>query len=116
MAEDYRGWFLGHFVPESDVDLHSRDVEIKWGVHRRGETRAEWSPPSEARTVTLLIRGRFAVLFHDHEILLEREGDFAYFGPGVAHSFRCDEDSLMLTVRWPSGTPDDAQGRSSTSR
>jgi len=47
-------------------------------------------------------RGKFVLLFPDREVPLEREGDFVLFGPGVAHSFRSVEESLVLTVRWPS--------------
>ena len=36
-----RGWLLGHFKDVSDP-RHSEDVEIKWGVHPRGDTRARW--------------------------------------------------------------------------
>lgn len=34
--------------------------------------------------------------------MLEKEGDFVLFGPGNAHSFRSQEESLVLIVRWPS--------------
>jgi hypothetical protein len=36
---------------------------------------------------------------------LQREGDFAVFGPGVSHSYRSVEESLVHTVRWPSLPP-----------
>jgi quercetin dioxygenase-like cupin family protein len=42
------------------------------------------------------------LLFPDEEVALEKEGDFVLFGPGIAHSFRSVEESLVLTVRWPS--------------
>jgi hypothetical protein len=29
-----------------------------------------------------------------------------HFGPDVPHSFRSDEESLVLTVRWPSLAPE----------
>jgi hypothetical protein len=28
------------------------------------------------------------------------------FGPGVPHSYRSEQESLVLTVRWPSLPPD----------
>ncbi|MGW1536291.1 signal peptidase I, partial [Streptomyces aureus] len=34
-----RGWLLGHFKDASDP-RHSEAVEIKWGVHPRGDERA----------------------------------------------------------------------------
>jgi mannose-6-phosphate isomerase-like protein (cupin superfamily) len=38
-------------------------------------------------------------------VALVKEGDFVLFGPGVAHSFRSEQESLVLTVRWPSRPP-----------
>jgi quercetin dioxygenase-like cupin family protein len=101
IARDYRGWFLGHFMP-GESPLHSTDVEVKWTIHTQGETRPQWSPPSSVRTLNLLVRGKFTVLFPEEEVTMQKEGDFVLFGPGVAHSFRCDEESLVLTIRWPS--------------
>ena len=72
---------------------------------RGGETRSEWAPPSPVRTLNLLIRGHFVLVFPDREVALEREGDFVLFGPEVAHSYRSVEESLVLTVRWPSQPP-----------
>ena len=100
-SRNTRGWFLGHFMPAGDP-LHNTDVEVKWFVHAKGDTRPVWSPASDVRTLNILIRGRFVLLFPDHEMLLENEGDFVLFGPGVAHSYRAEEESLILTVRWPS--------------
>jgi hypothetical protein len=57
------------------------------------------------RTSNLLVRGSFVLVFPDREVALRREGDFVMFGPGVAHSYRCLEESLVLTVRWPSVPP-----------
>jgi quercetin dioxygenase-like cupin family protein len=104
-SRDTRGWFLGHFVSGADNPLRSEAVELKWFVHAEGEQRPEWSPPSPVRTLNVLIRGRFVLHFPDQEVALEREGDFVLFGPGVAHSYRSLEDSLVLTVRWPSLPP-----------
>jgi quercetin dioxygenase-like cupin family protein len=101
-ARDYRGWILGHFVRPEEHPLHSQDVEVKWTTHAAGETRPEWSPAAPVRTLNLLIRGRFAVLFPGEEVVLEREGDFVVFGPGIAHSFRAIEESLVMAIRWPS--------------
>jgi quercetin dioxygenase-like cupin family protein len=97
-----RGWFVGHFMPGATNPLRSEAVELKWFTHAKGETRNEWAPGSSVKTLNLLIRGRFVLCFPDAEILLAREGDFALFGPGIPHSFRSEEESLVLTVRWPS--------------
>ena len=104
-AAETRGWFLGHFVPGAANPLRSDDLELKWFTHRKGETRTEWAPPSAVRTLNLLIRGSFVLVFPDQEVALQREGDFVLFGPDVAHSYRSVEESLVLTVRWPSVPP-----------
>jgi hypothetical protein len=104
-SRETRGWFLGHFVGGEGNPLRSEDVELKWFIHAAGERRSEWSPPSPVRTLNLLVRGRFVLLFPDREIALQREGDFVLFGPGIAHSYRSVEESLVLTVRWPSRPP-----------
>ena len=101
-SNNTRGWFLGHFIPGEDNLLHNADLEVKWFTHAKGETRPEWSPANGVRTLNILIRGRFVLLFPEHEVLLEKEGDFVLFGPGIAHSFRSENESLVLTVRWPS--------------
>jgi hypothetical protein len=103
-SKDTRGWFLGHFMPGADNPLRSDDVELKWFTHPKGDTRAEWAPGNPVRTLNVLVRGKFALLFPDREVVLAKEGDFVLFGPGVPHSFRSDEESLVLTVRWPSAT------------
>jgi hypothetical protein len=104
-SKDTRGWFLGHFMPGADNPMRTQDLELKWFVHYKGETRHEWSPPSSVSTLNILIRGHFVLRFPDLEVPLKQEGDYVLFGPGVAHSFRCEEESLVLTIRWPSNPP-----------
>ena len=97
-----RGWLMGHFAKGP---LQSHDLEVKWWTHPKGDARPDWSPPSSVRTLNVLISGKFVLVFPEREVTLEKEGDFVLFGPGVAHSFRSLEDSLVLTVRWPSLPP-----------
>lgn len=96
------GWFVGHFMGGDEHPLHSSEVELKWGEHRRGERRAGVAPGADVTALTLLLRGRFALELDDREYVLERPGDFVIWAPGVAHSWRVEEDCLVLTVRWPS--------------
>ena len=70
-----RGWLLGHFKDASDP-RHSDAVEIKWGVHPRGDERVRWVTGEERTALLVLISGRFRVEL-----------------PGR---------SVVLTVRWPS--------------
>ena len=95
-----RGWLLGHFMPSGDV-RHSTDVEIKWGVHPRGDRRAQWVT-AEARTaLILLVSGRFVVEFPDRSVLLAEQGDYVVFDR-VDHSWYAEDESVIVGVRWPS--------------
>ncbi|NUR82871.1 MAG: signal peptidase I [Nonomuraea sp.] len=96
-----RGWLLGHFKPLGDP-RHSEEVEIKWGVHPAGDERAQWVR-GEARTALLiLISGRFRVELPGRSVLLAERGDYVVWGKGVDHSWVAEEESVVLTVRWPS--------------
>jgi hypothetical protein len=82
VSQETRGWFFGHFMPGEAHPLRSSELELKWYTHPKGETRATWAPGNPVRTLNILIRGHFVLLFPDQEIALE--------------------NSLVLTVRWPS--------------
>jgi mannose-6-phosphate isomerase-like protein (cupin superfamily) len=96
-----RGWLLGHFKPVDDV-RHSDDVEIKWGVHRPGDERAEWVTEEKRTALLILISGRFRVEVPGRSVLLAEQGDYVVWGHGVDHSWYAEEESVVVTVRWPS--------------
>ncbi|MDA8039776.1 MAG: signal peptidase I [Actinomycetota bacterium] len=96
-----RGWLVGHFLPPEDL-RRSDDVEIKWGVHRAGDERVGRQGAEHRTTVVLLVAGRFELHLDTGSVVLERQGDYAMWGPGIAHSWRAEEDSVVLTIRWPS--------------
>ncbi len=102
VSQDTRGWFLGHFMPGAANPMRTEELELKWYTHAEGETRSEWAPGNPVRTLNILIRGHFVLLFPDEQVSLEKEGDFVLFGPDVPHSYRSVKESLVLTVRWPS--------------
>ncbi|MCS0603714.1 signal peptidase I [Streptomyces sp. LP11] len=96
-----RGWLLGHFKEPGDP-RHSDAVEVKWGVHPRGERRARWVRGEVRTALLVLVSGRFRLEFPGREVLLAEQGDYAVWGQGVDHSWVAEEDSVVLTVRWPS--------------
>jgi hypothetical protein len=97
----FRGWFVGHFMPPSLAN--TRDVEIKWGTHRLDEIRPSWAVSERATTLSILLRGRIRLLFETGEHVLAAPGDYALWGPGVAHRWHIEaDDTVILTVRWPS--------------
>ncbi|WP_327268215.1 signal peptidase I [Streptomyces sp. NBC_01218] len=96
-----RGWILGHFKGAGDP-RHSEQVEIKWGVHPRGDERAQWVRGEERTALLVLIGGRFRVELPGRDVVLSRQGDYVVWGHGVDHSWYAEEESVVLTVRWPS--------------
>lgn len=102
-ALEYRGWFIGHFIdPSRGSQRISQAVEVKWGVHPAGEHRQAWNGDSTAHTMTLLISGRIVIDFPAGQAVLSEQGEYALWEPGTGHSWRAEEDSIAITVRWPS--------------
>ncbi|MEB3258151.1 MAG: hypothetical protein VKN83_07535 [Cyanobacteriota bacterium] len=94
---------LGHPAgPEAAANL-----AVKWFVHDPADP-PEWGqakPASVGRTLSLLAgAGAFELCFGRGEdeavVVLEEPGDFALWGPGLAHSWRVLAPSVVLTVRW----------------
>lgn len=102
-ATQYRGWLLGSFIdPTIHAGVRKSDaVEIKWGIHPKGDQRAEWASDDSRTTVLLLISGRFRLDLHSGSTTLEKQGDYILWGPGVGHKWHAEDDSVVLTVRWP---------------
>jgi len=100
-GDEHRGWLVGNFIEPGGV-LHSDDVEIKWGRHRAGEERAEWTTRESRTSFMVLISGHFVQRLPDREVELSRPGDYVSWGPGVLHAWRALTDSVLVTVRWPS--------------
>ncbi|MBK3564220.1 signal peptidase I [Streptomyces sp. MBT62] len=96
-----RGWLLGHFK-EADDPRHTDAVEVKWGTHPQGDERLEWVRGDERTALLVLVSGRFRVEFPERSVLLEQQGDYVVWGPGVDHSWFAEEESVLVTVRWPS--------------
>ena len=95
-----RGWLLGHFMPDDDL-RHSKEVEIKWGVHPRGDQRADWVTGETRTALIILVSGRFRIEFRDRSVVLGQQGDYVVF-TGVDHSWFAEEDSVIVGIRWPS--------------
>lgn len=112
----FKSWFIGPLQKwaggqKDEGNLfglrESAIVEMKWGIHSAGETRADWAPCSEQRTISLLVRGRFLLRFRslqDRSRIIEQrllcEGDYAIWGTDVEHTWAVEEDSIIMTVRW----------------
>jgi len=110
-AEPFRGWFVGHFIPPELGPRSTEAVEVKWGVHRLGETRSAWAA-SRATSLSLLVRGCIRIFFADgQEALLAETGDYVLWPPGLAHRWQIEQDdTIVLTLRWASRRGDALEG------
>lgn len=114
-GEAQRGWFLGHFIEPGEGLRHSDEVEVKWGTHAAGETKSAYGANDTARTLSILVSGRFVLEFPDlgETVHLERPGDYALWAAGPRHRWVAVADSVILTVRWPSRPGDQRASRDS---
>jgi hypothetical protein len=102
-----KGWILGHFIDASSP-FHNMGFEIKWSNSRKGDKKPEPALNVKAKSVVILVYGSFRIDFPDEKksFTLRDEGDYVFFNVGVTHSWEVLEDSLLITIRWPS-TPND---------
>jgi quercetin dioxygenase-like cupin family protein len=73
---------------------------MKWGVHRKGESRRAWAVGRPDWSLSILVSGHFTITFVDSAYELTSPGDFVIWGPGVEHSWNAHADSVVVTVRW----------------
>jgi len=100
--DNAKGWFVGGSLDQRFGLRHTYDVELKWSTHKAGEERPEWVTKEVRTTIAILISGRYEVMFRDQSVILTKQGDFVMWGKNYDHKGRALEDSVLLTVRWPS--------------
>jgi hypothetical protein len=103
-ARDTRGWLLGHFIDPAEGVRSSKDVEVKWGIHPVGDKRAAWTADDQRTTLVLHVQGKFRIDLTETTVTLEKQGDYALWGPGIDHSWEALADSVVITIRWPSAS------------
>jgi quercetin dioxygenase-like cupin family protein len=101
-GSENRGWLLGHFIDPSEGVRSTKDVEVKWGIHPTGDKRPEWTSDDQRTTVLLLVEGKFQINLTSGSVVMQRQGDYVMWGSGIDHSWEAIEDSVVITVRWPS--------------
>ena len=75
------------------------------GASTRQATSATNGPRDDLRTtLVLLVEGNFRVDLTGTSVTLEKQGDYAAWGPGIDHSWEALSESVVITVRWPSST------------
>jgi hypothetical protein len=101
------GWFVGQFVSPDWGLRHQTDVELKWAIHADGEQRRHGPEANgNATTISVLIHGVLRATFlidgTPYIVTLQKEGDYVVFGPDVVHSWEALDDTVVLSVRFPS--------------
>ena len=106
-GQAHRNWLIGWYIDE-DPMRQTHDVEVKWGIHKPGDANGTFARDKVARSLSILIRGRFRLVFRrgnvTEEVKLEKEGDYALWLPGVEHAWFAEgaAETIVVTVRWPS--------------
>lgn len=98
-----RGWFIGQFIKEP-LCFKDEDVEIKWGIHKKGELLDQIRASKKSKSLSILISGKTRISFPEQnkDLILSEQGDFVFWEAGVFHNSEILEDSIFLTIRWPS--------------
>lgn len=102
----HHGWFIGHFLEQVHELRSTHMVEVKWSAHQAREEKPLWGVNEHATTLCLLVKGNVRITFPGEECILSHEGDYVIWPAGMAHRWVVTEDTLVLTMRWPS-TPGD---------
>lgn len=106
-----RGWRVGHFIkdrPGFNTDL----TELQWRFDiKAGSTKSAPAYNKQAATLTILVEGEMTIIFphENRSIVLKEEGDYAFFAPGVCHTWEVSKDSKMVGMRWPSVKDDQVE-------
>ncbi len=101
----HHGWFIGHFLEGADL-RRTDEVEVKLITYRGKDARPKPVLNRTASTLVILIVGRIRLCFPEQEIVLQREGDYTLWGPGVPHTWVAEAASRVITIRWPSRSAD----------
>ncbi len=117
------GWFIGfsdwtktnasdfpglRFMAE---DALARTIHAKWMTHEVGDNRGVAKPPSEGRTISILVSegGKFRLEFspdghfapsQTRQHTLQQYGDFVIWGEKVYHRWFVLQACTILTLRW----------------
>ena len=117
-GKEFRYWFVGRiekWCRESNVPFDKErfglrstdDIEMKWGIYKKGEARSDWASSSDMTGMSILIRGDSIFTFREihgqgdsKEVRLMKEGDYIIWREDVEHTWTMSEDSVFLTLRW----------------
>jgi hypothetical protein len=99
------GWVVGHMGKRA---LKTGKVGVKWALQPRGDAGNEWRTCTKATTLSVLISGKFKMVFREkpggreRTVIFKKKGDYVIFGPGWQHKSEALKKTWFLTVRFPS--------------
>jgi hypothetical protein len=117
------GWFIGSSdwakanIPRvPDLRYMAKDslahtIQVKWMVHPAGDDRGTSKPPSDGRSISILVseKGRLRLEFSGDrdfpegqviEHVVQNHGDFVIWGENIHHRWFVDQECIILTIRW----------------
>lgn len=93
-------------MPPSSGLCHQTGVELKWGIHKPGESRPGGFASHATTTISVLIYGVLVTTLRigetSHSITMRVPGDYLIIGPSVSHHWEALAESIVLSVRFPS--------------
>ena len=96
-------WFIGFFVKPKSHWFHNKNFEVKWGKHKKGDKGKGWVANKTAFSLAILIKGKVRIQFEGRgKVVLEKQGDYVGWAPGVYHDWEVLKESVIMTIRWPS--------------
>jgi cupin superfamily acireductone dioxygenase involved in methionine salvage len=117
-GKDFGFWFMGTienwckekkipFDKEQFGQRNTDNIEIKWGMYKKNDVRDVWADSTDKTGMSILIRGDFTFIFREKGnnenrvvVRLHNEGDYVIWREDMEHTWRMDEDSEILTLRW----------------
>lgn len=103
VSTNYRGWFIGSFT-DQHPEFKNDNYEMKWSKMPKGYVSSPKDKIEASKsTLGILIYGKYELDFvgENKKVLLKNEGDYAFYNPNYPHKGSALEDSLLLTIRWP---------------
>jgi hypothetical protein len=119
-GSEFHYWFVGQvgkwcrdnnqpFDAERYGLRNTEDIEIKWGIYKKGDVRPVWAQCSEMTAMSILIRGDFTFTFREprnhgnnRNVRLKNEGDYVIWTEDTEHTWKMYKDSVIVTLRWRS--------------
>ncbi len=117
-GKEFRFWIVGgveKWCAQNNVPFdverfglrNSSDIEVKWGIYKKGDVRTEWASCSDMTGMSILLRGDSVFHFrertnhiHCKDVRLRSEGDYVIWKENYEHTWKMYDDSVFLTLRW----------------